>query len=63
MGSISIKGKDAPQSVPDTPTFVPPGKVKFVPPQAANANDGGALWWDHDDPGQPGAGGYGGDQG
>src|ERR1700724_2468964 len=67
MGIIRIVGedhKDASGNVdlnppPDNP-YTPPAQSKVNPPKAANGNDGGALWWDHDDPGQPGVQGAGG---
>jgi hypothetical protein len=67
MASLQIIGQDAmPLVAPDPPDFVPAAPPKWAGdastgPQstkAANADDSGALWWDHDEPGQSGHGGY-----
>lgn len=55
MGSFQWIGIDADSNPPPTPSYVLLAPPKFNPPKAANANDGGALWWDHDDPGAPGS--------
>jgi hypothetical protein len=66
MANFEVLAQDAPANPPDTPTFVPAPPPKWSgdqntgpqPTKAGNANDGGALWWDHDDPGQNGHQGY-----
>jgi len=68
MANFGLYGQDAPNFPPDMPSFVPAAPPKWAgdgntgpqPQKAVNANDGGALWWDHDDPGQNGHGGYAG---
>jgi hypothetical protein len=62
MGVFTVLGKNQPQIPPDPPGFIPPEKPP-IPGRAGDANDGGALWWDHDDPGQAGAVGEDGDPG
>lgn len=60
MANFELDGIDQPLQ-PTPPATAKPGTPsKVVPTQAGNANDSGALWWDHDDPGQPGSRGAGG---
>jgi hypothetical protein len=72
MANFEVIGKDAPLlNPPDPNPFKPAPPPKWAGddrtgPQstkAANANDGGSLWWDHDDPGVNGHQGYSGTQG
>ncbi len=51
---IVITGNDANQNPPDPITDAPAAKPK-IGGRAADTNDGGALWCDHDDPGLAGA--------
>jgi hypothetical protein len=60
MGKWVVQGDDAPTIPKPQNPFVPPGMPKWNPPKAANGDDSGALWWDHDD---PGAGGHQGPDG
>ncbi|WP_308467795.1 hypothetical protein [Rathayibacter soli] len=60
MANFVVAGYDQPLQPPPPVTAKPGAPSKIVPTQAGNANDGGALWWDHDDPGQGGARGTGG---
>jgi hypothetical protein len=62
MGQFLVKGQDRLQTPPQGVAFVPPPKPP-IPGRAGDADDGGALWWDHDDPGQAGAAGENGDPG
>ena len=62
MGQFLVTGENQPQIPPPTPDFVPPPKPP-IPGRANDGNDGGALWWDRDDPGQAGADGESGDFG
>lgn len=62
MGQFLVKGKDQAQIPPPRVDFVPPPKPP-VPGRAADANDDGWLWWDHDDDARPGAVGEDGDSG
>jgi hypothetical protein len=58
MAKWVVQGDDA-SGIPFPPNdYIPGGMPKFNPPKAPNGNDGGALWWDHDDPGVTGAQGY-----
>src|SRR5713101_5567369 len=59
---VIIRGVDASPDPPAAVDTIPAGKPK-KPGRGADANDGGALWWDHDDPGQQGAAGDPGDTG
>lgn len=54
MAKWVIQGEDASSIPPSQNDYVPAGKPKWNPPKAPNGNDGGALWWDHDDPGVEG---------
>ena len=58
MAKWVIQGDDASTIPPDPSDYVPGPMPKFNPPKAPNGNDGGALWWDHDDPGVEGHQGY-----
>src|SRR5258708_40277568 len=60
MAKWVVQGDDASGIPPDPNTYVPGGMPKWNPQKAANGNDGGALWWDHDDPGADGHQGLGG---
>ena len=60
MAKWVIQGDDASPIPPDPNDYLPGAMPKFNPPKGANGNDGGALWWDHDDAGATGNQGYGG---
>ena len=57
MGIFKIVGQDADSNPPNPNPYVPLPQPKYNPPKGANADDGGALWWDHDDPGANGGAG------
>ncbi|WP_211468222.1 hypothetical protein [Collimonas silvisoli] len=54
MAKWVVQGDDASSIAPDSNSYAPGGMPKWNPPKAPNGNDGGALWWDHDDPGGDG---------
>jgi len=71
MANFELIGQDASPNAPDTPMFKPGPPPKWSgdqstgpqPTKAGDADDSGALWWDHDDAGQNGHQGYDGAQG
>jgi len=58
MGVYQHMGANANPIPPDSPTFVPSPPPDIAPGRAADANDDGALWWDHDDDASPGTNGF-----